>query len=57
MTRGLDHPNEISAYMFSDYFKSLVTGAKPFAEIAPEADYNATAFIQWIETEMKSDKL
>ncbi len=57
MTRGLDHPNEISAYMFSDYFKSLVTGAKPFSEIAPEANHNATSFIQWIETKMKSDKL
>jgi len=50
---GLDHPNEISAYMFSDYFTSLVSKTKPFAKATAESLKNTNAFIDWVNTEMK----
>ena len=49
---GLDHPNEISAYMFSDYFKALISNKKPFGEANAEDVKNIDLFIQWIEKEM-----
>ncbi|MFH6604674.1 hypothetical protein ACEZ3G_14390 [Maribacter algicola] len=52
-SRGLDHPNEISAYMFSDYFKALAEEKKPFSDTAPEASKNAKAFTDWIKVYMK----
>jgi len=52
-SRGLDHPNEISAYMFSDYFQSLVANNKPFEDAAPEALRNTTAFVGWINNSMQ----
>jgi hypothetical protein len=52
-SRGLDHPNEISAYMFSDYFKILITGINPGSETKKKYAKNLDLFIQWIEKEMK----
>lgn len=52
-SRGLDHPNEISAYMFSEYFQALVTENKPFQDSTPEALKNTLAFIEWIDNSMK----
>jgi hypothetical protein len=52
-TRGLDHPNEISAYMFSDYFKSLLSNTKPFKKANKKSSKNSILFIQWIKKEMK----
>ena len=47
--RGLDHPNEISAYMFSDYFTSLLNQSKPFSDIDGKAQKNAMEFLKWIK--------
>ncbi|MBT3209705.1 MAG: hypothetical protein HN704_06145 [Bacteroidetes bacterium] len=52
-SRGIDHPNEISAYMFSDYFKSLFSNTKPFNETNGKSLKNSDLFIQWIKKEMK----
>ena len=52
-SRGLDHPNEISAYMFSDYFKSLFSNTKLFKEADEKSLKNSDLFIQWIKKEMK----
>lgn len=52
VTRGLDHPNEISAYMFSDYYKALLTNEKPFGNINSDAEKNVAQFIKWIQLEM-----
>lgn len=52
-TRGIDHPNEISAYMFSDFFTSLISNSKPFKESKGENLKNSKVFIQWIIEEMK----
>lgn len=53
VSRGIDHPNEISAYMFSDYFKALISNAKPFMEANEESLKNSELFIQWVKKEMK----
>ena len=49
VTRGIDHPNEISAYLFADYFKILLTGK------ADDEKWNkpkVKAFTDWVENEM-----
>ena len=53
ISRGIDHPNEISAYMFSDYFKSFFSDAKPFEDENGKSLKNSDLFIQWIKKEMK----
>lgn len=53
VSRGLDHPNEIAAYMFSDYFKSLIANTPPFDQKIKENAKNIDSFIQWIHKEMK----
>ena len=50
--RGLDHPNEISAYMFSEYFKSKFNSKKPFEKANGIANKNAEQFMEWIKTQM-----
>ena len=50
--RGIDHPNEIAAYMFADYYKALVLGDDAFAEIEESAKANTQAFLRWLLTEM-----
>ena len=52
VTTGIDHPNEISAYMFADYFKSIFADEKPFENINPEAEENTKQFIEWINKYM-----
>lgn len=52
VTRGIDHPNEIAAYMFADYYKALVLGEEPFGEIEESAQENTQAFIDWLLKEM-----
>lgn len=52
-SRGLDHPNEISAYMFSDYFQALVAKNKPFKDAQPESSKNTATFIEWINNSMR----
>lgn len=48
--RGLDHPNEITAYMFSEYFVALVEEEEPFEELTDEAAHNAQTFIEFLDT-------
>ncbi|MBV1924697.1 MAG: hypothetical protein KUG68_11790 [Flavobacteriaceae bacterium] len=50
--RGLDHPNEISAYMFSMYFEALVSESIPFKNVEVDASKNAKSFVNWIDKEM-----
>jgi len=52
-SRGLDHPNEISAYLFSDYFQALAEKSEPFGKATTEASKNSTAFVEWINNWMK----
>ncbi|WP_109853391.1 zinc-dependent metalloprotease family protein [Aquimarina sp. AU58] len=51
--RGLDHPNEISAYMFSEYFKVLISDERFLKKVSPKASDHTTSFINWINKEMK----
>lgn len=52
-SRGLDHPNEISAYMFSDYFQALATKSDLFKDATPEASKNTSAFVEWVKNSMR----
>ncbi len=52
-SRGLDHPNEISAYMFSDYFKALASNIKTIKQGDEKSNKNLDLTIQWIQKEMK----
>ena len=45
--RGLDHPNEISAYMFSSYVISLLNDSIPFVNVSVKAKANTQKFIHW----------
>jgi hypothetical protein len=47
VTRGLDHPNEISAYILADYFKELYSNNKAFSELPSSAKRNTDLFIKW----------
>lgn len=51
-TNGLDHPNEIAAYMFSDYFVSLISNTIPYDNAPQEAANNSKLFVEWINDEM-----
>ena len=53
VSRGLDHPNEISAYMFSEFFKSKYNSSEPFHKINESSKKNTRTFIEWIKTDMK----
>jgi hypothetical protein len=46
--RGIDHPNEISAYMFAEYFKALAKSRSPFADCGVDAKKNTQLFLNWI---------
>ena len=50
--RGLDHPNEISAYMFSDFFKSRYNSKVPFLKKDSNSNNNTEKFLKWIKSEM-----
>jgi len=47
--RGLDHPNEISAYMFSQYFVSLYQEHEPFENCSSESLVNSNKFVNWMK--------
>ena len=51
--RGLDHPNEISAYMFSDFFKAGYNSKSPFLVKQTNSSDNYDLFLSWIKTDMK----
>jgi len=51
--RGLDHPNEISAYMFSDFFKKNYSLKSQHVEKVTSTDNNYELFLNWIKQEMK----
>ena len=51
--RGLDHPNEISAYMFSNFFKAGYNSKSPLLEKQTNSSNNYDLFLNWIKTEMK----
>ena len=51
--RGLDHPNEISAYMFSDFFKKNYSLKSQYVEKVTSTDNNYELFLNWIKQEMK----
>ncbi len=51
--RGLDHPNEISAYMFSDFFRKNYNSRVTFLERETQSNNNYNLFLNWIKEEMK----
>ena len=51
--RGLDHPNEISAYMFSDFFKAGYNSKSPFSKKQANSSDNYDLFLSWIKTDIK----
>ena len=51
--RGLDHPNEISAYMFSEFFKAIYLDLEPFQNQPLQTKKNTLSFLNWITVEMK----
>ena len=53
VSRGLDHPNEISAYMFSEFFKSKYNFREPFQEINEDSKKNVELFLEWIKSDMR----
>lgn len=53
ITRGIDHPNEISAYMFSDYYKDLIANTNTAKGAIDKKLENSKLFIEWIHKEMK----
>jgi len=52
VNQGLDHPNEISAYMFSKYFISLYNNSNPFESSTGIAKENSEKFITWAKTNL-----
>ena len=48
VSNGTDHPNEISAYMYSDYFKALASGNTPFDSVKKSARLNSELFLNWL---------
>ncbi len=47
VTSGLDHPNEISAYMLSQLYVSKLHGETPFNDVLPEAKKSCQQFLQF----------
>jgi len=52
ISRGIDHPNEISAYMFSDYFVSLITNKQAWPKQKKSSTKKAKLFVDWIKKKM-----
>ena len=51
VTQGLDHPNEISAYMFSKYYVSIMNGEPAFNNAAESTQSFSKEFINWLNNE------
>jgi hypothetical protein len=50
--RGIDHPNEVSAYMMSEYFQAVFRDQEPFNEAKEESQAKIESFIDWIKDYM-----
>ena len=48
VTQGLDHPNEITAYMISEYFISLLEGTTPFKNAPEKSQDFSQKYITWL---------
>jgi hypothetical protein len=49
---GLDHPNEISAYMFTNYYKQLLKKTEPKRINSEKSINNELKFINWIQNNL-----
>jgi len=56
VNQGMDHPNEISAYMFSDFFKSLVDNKVPFANVSEKSKLFTEKYLTWLNNQFNTDK-
>ncbi len=56
VSMGLDHPNEISAYMISDYFESLLLGEVPFKNVTDKQLIYSQSFLLWLNESFKFDR-
>ena len=54
VTRGIDHPNEIAAYMFADVFRNTLSHKKQnyLDDLHDGQKENAKQFLRWIDQEM-----
>ena len=54
VTRGIDHPNEIAAYMFAEVFRTELGANKGvyFANVSDAQKSNAMEFVEWLRVEM-----
>ena len=48
VSKGMDHPNEISAYMISEYYLSLLEKETPFSKVSDESVIFAKEFVLWL---------
>jgi len=49
VTQGLDHPNEISAYMFSVYFVSIFDKSIPFKKVSQKSLFYTQEYLLWLQ--------
>jgi len=54
VTRGIDHPNEIAAYMFAEVFRVQlgVNKGAYFANVSAAQRSNSDEFVEWLKVEM-----
>ena len=50
--RGIDHPNEISAYMMSSYFQAIYSGDEAFSDEEESAKARIELFKNWVQDYM-----
>ena len=48
VSQGMDHPNEISAYMFSKYFLAILDGEIPFENAPKKAQLFSQEYLSWL---------
>ncbi len=48
VNQGLDHPNEITAYMFSKYFIATVEGKIPFENVSEKSKLFSQEYLNWL---------
>ena len=51
VSQGLDHPNEITAYMFSKYFVSVLNNEEPFKNVSPKSQFFSKEYLNWLHHE------
>ena len=49
VSMGLDHPNEISAYMISEYYISRLENKKPFNHVSIKSNIFTQDFFTWLD--------